>query len=176
MDTYWKARPSQFLNITAMAKALIFSFISIYIAPAFVLSYDWTSIIHLVPETVLDHLWKVAYILPLLLLTNLMFKMINTWLHVYEINEDILYEKTGTLNRKEEEMELRKIYDSTLTLPFPIRLLGLGNITLLSYDETTPKLELRAIRSPRKVREQLRELSNKAKLKSTAKEVFRVNQ
>ena len=53
-------------------------------------------------------------------------------------------------------MELFRVRDYTMDQPFLLRLVGLGNLTLITSDATTPTLAMRAIPGIESVREKLR--------------------
>lgn len=74
----------------------------------------------------------------------------------YELTSQRLRITRGILNRKLDELELYRVKDYVLEQPLFLRLLGLGNITLLSSDATTPAVALRAIAGAESVREKLR--------------------
>jgi uncharacterized membrane protein YdbT with pleckstrin-like domain len=62
----------------------------------------------------------------------------------------------GLLNRRSDELELFRVKDYTLEQPFLLRMVGLGNLRLLTSDSSTPTVELRAIGGVAEVREKLR--------------------
>jgi uncharacterized membrane protein YdbT with pleckstrin-like domain len=75
---------------------------------------------------------------------------------VYELTTQRLKIHRGILTRRLEEVELYRVKDYVLEQPLFLRMLGLGNLTLVSSDATTPALMLRAIANVSTVREQLR--------------------
>jgi uncharacterized membrane protein YdbT with pleckstrin-like domain len=86
------------------------------------------------------------------------------WIVRWWITRSTLYELTtqrlkihrGILNRRLEELELYRVKDYILDQPLLLRLLGLGNLTLVTSDASTPRIAIRAIPSAAAVREQLR--------------------
>ncbi len=74
----------------------------------------------------------------------------------YELTTQRLRIRRGILNRRLEELELYRVKDYVMIQPFPLRFLGLGNITLISSDASTPTVVLRAISGVEHVREKLR--------------------
>ncbi len=74
----------------------------------------------------------------------------------YELTTQRLRITRGILNRRLDELELYRVKDYVLEQPLFLRLLGLGNLTLVSSDATTPTVALRAIRDAADVREKLR--------------------
>lgn len=75
---------------------------------------------------------------------------------VYELTTQRIRVTTGILNKRTEEMELYRVKDYSLVEPFTYRLFGVGNIDILTYDTTTPRLHLEAIPKPSQIREQFR--------------------
>ena len=63
-----------------------------------------------------------------------------------------LYVRTGFLSVHEEEINIYRIYDISLTRSLGERLCGVGSIVLYSKDESTPTLVLRHIANPARVR------------------------
>ncbi len=86
------------------------------------------------------------------------------WLIRWWANRTLTYELTsqrlritrGILNRRLDELELYRVKDYVMDQPLFLRLLGLGNITLVSSDASTPTVVLRAISGVEAVREKLR--------------------
>lgn len=74
----------------------------------------------------------------------------------YELTTQRLRITRGILNRQLDELELYRVKDYVMTQPLFLRLLGLGNINLLSSDASTPTVALRAIAGVEDVREKLR--------------------
>jgi uncharacterized membrane protein YdbT with pleckstrin-like domain len=74
----------------------------------------------------------------------------------YTLTSQRLRITAGILNRKVDELELFRVRDYTMEQPFLLRLVGLGNMTLITSDATTPTLVMRAIPGIESVREKLR--------------------
>ncbi len=75
---------------------------------------------------------------------------------VFELTSKRLRRTTGLLRRKQEELELYRVKETTLEQPFLLRVFGLGNITVTSSDEKMPLVVLTAIPGAYKAREKLR--------------------
>ena len=73
----------------------------------------------------------------------------------YAISEDRLFQTTGLLNLKFEEILLYRIRDLELKLTLGQRLFGVGSVMIHSSDKTMPTLELKNIKKPRQVKEML---------------------
>lgn len=75
---------------------------------------------------------------------------------VYELTSQRLRIRSGILNKKVDELELFRVRDYTMDQPFLLRLVGLGNLTMITSDASTPTVAMRAIPNVESVREKLR--------------------
>ncbi|MDE7431966.1 MAG: PH domain-containing protein [Lachnospiraceae bacterium] len=73
----------------------------------------------------------------------------------YKLYQDKLQICTGFLNKKEEEVRLYRIMDTTLEKPLTQRIFGLGSIKVNSADKTTPVFYLAKIKDSDKIRDLL---------------------
>ena len=69
----------------------------------------------------------------------------------YFLTETKLITRSGFFNIVEDEIELYRIYDKKLFLPFGQRMFGCGTISLHSKDIDTPIKEIKAVKKPRNV-------------------------
>jgi len=74
----------------------------------------------------------------------------------YELTSQRLKIHRGIFNRRLEEIELYRVKDYVMDRPLFLRMLGLGNLTLITSDATTHTVVLAAIPNVAWVREQLR--------------------
>jgi uncharacterized membrane protein YdbT with pleckstrin-like domain len=74
----------------------------------------------------------------------------------YELTTQRLRTRTGILNKKVDELELFRVRDYSIEQPFLLRLVGLGNLTMVTSDATTPTVAMKAIPDVEAVREKLR--------------------
>ena len=97
-------------------------------------------------------------LLPVFLLGALLW--LSVWYRVastrYRLTTQRLFVQTGLIAKKLEEVELFRVKDVTLHQGILQRLLGVGNVAVLSSDDTTPRLELAGISNPIDVKEQIR--------------------
>ena len=75
---------------------------------------------------------------------------------VYELTTERLRTTTGILNRREDELELYRVKDYAVDRPFILRLVGLGNLTIVTADATTPTVLIKAVSGVEAVRDHLR--------------------
>lgn len=74
----------------------------------------------------------------------------------YELTTQRLKISSGILNRKLDELELFRVKDYAMDQPLFLRLLGLGNLNLVTSDASSPHVAIKAIPGVEDVREKLR--------------------
>lgn len=70
----------------------------------------------------------------------------------YILTEKTLYTKIGFFHIKEDEVDLYRVIDKKLSLPFSQRMFFCGSIILTSKDSDTPTKVLKAIKKVRQVK------------------------
>lgn len=70
----------------------------------------------------------------------------------YILTETKLITRAGFLNLREDEIELYRVFDKSLSLPLGQRMTGCGTIKLLAKDVDTPIKELVSVKQPRVVK------------------------
>jgi uncharacterized membrane protein YdbT with pleckstrin-like domain len=70
-------------------------------------------------------------------------------------NQRVLIEQ-GVFSKSVDEIDLRYLDDSQFTQGLLDRILGIGHVTLISSDKTSPRYILRSVKNPREVREKIR--------------------
>ena len=73
--------------------------------------------------------------------------------------------ETGLLNTELEEILLYRVRDIGMKISLGQRIFGVGTVVLVSSDKTAPKLELKNIRNPRLVKEQIHQQVEEMKIK-----------
>ena len=74
----------------------------------------------------------------------------------YELTTQRLRIESGILNRRLEELELYRVKDYSMDQPFFLRMLGLGHLTMITSDASSPTVGIRAVPNVVEVREKLR--------------------
>jgi uncharacterized membrane protein YdbT with pleckstrin-like domain len=74
----------------------------------------------------------------------------------YELTSQRLKISSGILNRKLDELELFRVKDYAMDQPLFLRMVGLGNLTLVTSDASSPAVTISAIANVEDVREKLR--------------------
>ena len=83
----------------------------------------------------------------------------------YSLTEDRIFMETGLLNTELEEILLYRVRDIGMKISLGQRIFGVGTVILVSSDKTAPKLELKNIRNPRLVKEQIHQQVEEMKIK-----------
>ena len=83
----------------------------------------------------------------------------------YKLTEDRLFIEKGFFNNVEDEVRLYRILDLQLTRSFGQKIFGLGTINVKSADKTLADFEIKNIKNPREVKEQLSQLVEEERTK-----------
>lgn len=75
----------------------------------------------------------------------------------YILTETRLITRVGLLSLKEDEVELYRVFDKSVSLSLGQRIVGCGTIKLLSKDSDTPVKEMKSVKKPREVKRLLDE-------------------
>ncbi|MCC6356928.1 MAG: PH domain-containing protein [Verrucomicrobiae bacterium] len=74
----------------------------------------------------------------------------------YRLTDQRLFVRRGLIARRIDEIELFRIKDATVTQGLLERLFGIGSVTVVSTDDTTPQLILQKIPAPSSIKESIR--------------------
>jgi len=69
----------------------------------------------------------------------------------YQLTTERLIWTRGIFTRRQDQVELYRVRDVSLVQPFYLRVLGLGNILVMSSDISTPNDHLLAVKQPQDV-------------------------
>jgi uncharacterized membrane protein YdbT with pleckstrin-like domain len=83
-------------------------------------------------------------------------RWIGTRTHHYEITTERIKLTEGLLSKRTSELELYRIRDYSVVEPFWLRLVGCGNIILVSADRTSPQIILHAVPHAATLKDQIR--------------------
>ena len=81
----------------------------------------------------------------------------------YRLSDDRLFIETGVIRFQEEEVLLYKIQDLHLSITLGQRLFGVGTVSVISGDQTAPRVELVNIAHPKRVKELIHDLTEDSK-------------
>jgi uncharacterized membrane protein YdbT with pleckstrin-like domain len=110
--------------------------------PMFIILGLLSIFIFIIPFTALAALWSY------LVTKNQKYELTTQRLKTYE----------GVLSKKMDELELYRVTDTRFDQSFFLRIFGLGDIVLITTDKTSPTIKIKAVKNPRELREQIREL------------------
>ena len=100
--------------------------------------------------------WVIAIAADLILLAWFSAALIRLRSTTYTVTNQRVLVETGVLTKSVHEIDMRLIDDTTFFQTFLHRLLGIGDVTVMSSDKTTPSYTMRGVRDPRGVRELIR--------------------
>ena len=81
----------------------------------------------------------------------------------YSLSEDRIFLERGLLNTKSDEILLYRVRDLSVRISLGQRILGVGTISVLSSDQSMPRLEIQNVKHPREVKELLHQKVEQAK-------------
>ncbi|HEX9670695.1 MAG TPA: PH domain-containing protein [Thermoanaerobaculia bacterium] len=76
----------------------------------------------------------------------------------YTVTSERLRLTTGIFSTETDDIELRRVRDLSVRCPFFLRLLGLGDVVVISTDRTNPTVTLHAVPRPHDLQGTLRTL------------------
>ena len=79
----------------------------------------------------------------------------------YSLSEDRFFISTGLFSVNEDEVRLYRILDVSLKMSFWQRIFGVGTICVSSSDKSMENFEIKSVKKPREVKEQLSQLVEK---------------
>jgi len=150
-ETLWKGTPSAMLLAGHIAGILLTIIAIPLLAYFFSKTMDESSASQLVRFG-----WIATGILALIQLIVFLMAWLRLRSTMYKVTNQRVLTERGILAKTVDEIDLRYVEDSSFTQSFLHRLLGIGDVTLMSSDKNTPRYILRAIHDPRGVRETIR--------------------
>ena len=150
-ETLWQGTPSATLLIGHIA-GIVFVLIAIpLLARFFASGMDFEKAVGMSRFG-----WLATGILVFIQLLALLVAWIRLRSTQYRVTNQRVIVEEGIFSKKVFESDLRYVEDSNFTQSLADRILGIGNVTLLSSDESSPRYMLRSIRDPRGIRELIR--------------------
>ena len=74
----------------------------------------------------------------------------------YKLTNQRFFVQTGLISKRVEELELFRIKDVSMKQGIIQRLMGVGNVTVLSTDDSTPVVHVLGVSKPEKIKEEIR--------------------
>lgn len=97
------------------------------------------------------------------------------WLYTrmvrFSISDQRMHLKRGVFDVRTDNLQMYRVRDVVVNEPFICRVFGRGNVTLISVDESTPRVTLQAIPNPQKTAEMIRQIVQKARVARGVREV-----
>lgn len=100
--------------------------------------------------------WGITAAVLLIQIAGFLIAMMRLQSVQYTITSQRVMIEEGMLSKTLHEIDLRYVDDTQFSQSFMERILGIGNVTLVSSDKALPVTMLRGINDPRAVREMIR--------------------
>ena len=152
-ETLWRGTPSPILLIGKIA-TLVLIVVAIPLIAYFFAStvtYDLVK-----AGNIRRTGWVIAAILGAVQLVVVIVAWMKLRTTMYIVTNQRVVVEQGIVTKTVNEIDLRYVDDSQFFQGLTDRILGIGNVTLLSSDANTPTYTLRSVRDPRGVRELVR--------------------
>ena len=107
-------------------------------------------------ETIVKVGWWLTGVVFLIQLVRLIVALMRIRSTLYTITTQRILIENGILSKSVNEIDLRTIDDTQFYQSFTARMLGIGNVTLISSDKEEPVLVLHSVPDPRNLRETIR--------------------
>jgi uncharacterized membrane protein YdbT with pleckstrin-like domain len=150
-ETLWQGTPSPTLLIGHIAGIVLVMFGIPLLAHFFAMTMDQTKVAGMISFG-----WWVTAILLVIQGIALLVAWMRLRSTLYRVTNQRVVVEQGIFSKTVDEIDLRYVDDSAFTQSFADRILGIGNVTLISSDKTSPRSMLRSIKDPRGVRELIR--------------------
>jgi uncharacterized membrane protein YdbT with pleckstrin-like domain len=137
----WRGTPSQWTNFGVY-------FICLILAAVVIAAY------YLVPpQPFSQSLILLGLIVPFVWALS---RWISTRCQRYEVTSERVKITTGLLSRRTSEIELYRVRDYSIVEPFWLRVVGCGDIVLLTADSSSPSFVLHAVPHAATLKDQIR--------------------
>jgi uncharacterized membrane protein YdbT with pleckstrin-like domain len=154
-ETLWQGAPSSTLLIPQIV-ALIAVAVGI---PLFTRFFASTARDAEQADGMIGFGWVVTGVIVLVQLIALAISWIRLRSTRYTLTNQRVIVETGILSKTVDEIDMRYVADTQFMQTFPQRILGIGNVTVISSDANTPRYMLRSVKGPREIREVIRAAS-----------------
>ena len=151
-ETLWRGSPSWRVLIGKVA-LMILTVIVVPFAARFIASHTADLAMS---GTIMKTGWWVTVIAVLLQMIAFLIAMMRLQSTLYTITSQRVMTEQGILSKSLSEIDLRYIDDTQFFQNLTGRILGIGNVTLVSSDKALPTTVLHGIHDPRAIREMIR--------------------
>jgi membrane protein YdbS with pleckstrin-like domain len=151
-ETLWKGNPSWLLLIGKLF-AMVVTLIAIPVAAWFFATKTPDR-----PNSneIMQWGWRITAVLLLIQLIAFLLALARLRSTIYTVTNQRVMIETGMLSKNLSEIDLRYIDDTQFHQGVSDRMLGIGNVTIISSDKSMPSYVLRGLRDPRALREMIR--------------------
>jgi len=156
-ETLWRGTPSWALlfgKIIRVALAAVVLPLILYFG------FDWLSAYSPAMEDKRDVIvrvgWLITFAVVLVLAIQVIIALARIKSTLYTITTQRVIIETGIVSKSVEDIDLRYIDDTNFQQRVLERLLGIGNVTIVSSDKMAPTYVLRGVPDPRGLRETIR--------------------
>ena len=151
----WRGTPSQWTNFGTYV-------VCVFFAAGIVAAYL------LIPSEPKNPLILAGLAIPVLWV---LIRWIATRCRRYEITSERVKITTGLVSRQTSELELYRVRDYSVIEPFWLRLVGRGNVVLITSDRMTPQVVLAAVPSPGTLKDQIRAHTERMRQKRGVRDI-----
>lgn len=145
-ETLWHGTPSWLLLLGKIIRTLL---VAIVLPAIYYFGHDFLAQYSTI-------VWAVIAIAVVWQIVDVFIAMTRIRTTLYTITSQRVIVETGIANKKVEDIDLRYIDDTQFSQSLIQRMLGIGNVTIISSDKVAPAYVLRGIPDPRGIRELIR--------------------
>jgi membrane protein YdbS with pleckstrin-like domain len=156
-ETLWRGTPSWALLFGKIVRAAL---AAVLLPLILYLGYDWLSAYSPAIQDKHDTIFRVGWLTTLAVVLLLAIQVIVALVRIkstlYTITNQRVIIETGIVSKSVEDIDLRTIDDTSFQQRVLDRLLGIGNVTIVSSDKMAPTYVLHGVPDPRGLRETIR--------------------
>jgi membrane protein YdbS with pleckstrin-like domain len=156
-EKLWRGTPSWALLFGKIVRAAL---AAVVLPLILYLGYDWLSAYSPALQDKHDLIFRVGWLIILAVVLVLAIQVIVALARIkstlYTITSQRVIIETGLVSKSVEDIDLRYIDDTNFQQHLLERLLGIGNVTIVSSDKMAPTYVLRGVPDPRGLREMIR--------------------
>ena len=156
-ERLWRGTPSWALLFGKILRAAL---AAVVLPLILYLGYDWLSAYSPAIQEKHDMIFRVGWLITLAVVIVLGAEVLIALARIkstlYTVTNQRVIIETGIVSKSVEDIDLRTVDDTNFQQRFLERLLGIGNVTIVSSDKVAPTYVLRGIADPRGIREMIR--------------------
>src|SRR6266849_5482866 len=156
-ERLWRGTPSWALLFGKILRAAL---AAVVLPLILYLGYDWFSAYSPAIQEKHDLIFRVGWLITLVVVLVLGVEVLIALARIkstlYTVTNQRVIIETGIVSKSVEDIDLRTIDDTNFQQRFLERLLGIGNVTIVSSDKVAPTYVLRGVPDPRGLRELIR--------------------